>query len=106
MTANDTGRFAIGAVFDDTPTARAIIAAMPFEESGSYFGGEFYFPAPVRAEAEGTAREVVEPWRLRLLWWSVWSNPVRSPCCSGARHRSASPANAARPARLTWLTGC
>ena len=101
-----TQAVAIGAVFDDTPTARAIIAAMPFEESGSYFGGEFYFPAPVRAEAEGTAREVVEPGAFAFFGGACGRTRYGRPACSGARHRSASPANAARPARLTWLTGC
>lgn len=49
------------AAFDDTPTAQAILKALPFEGSGSYWAGEFYFSIPVKAKADSTAREVVEP---------------------------------------------
>lgn len=55
------GELNVEAEFDDTPTARALLAALPLESSGSYWGGEFYFPVPVRAKADATAREVVEP---------------------------------------------
>src|ERR1051325_10007130 len=49
------------AEFDNTPTAQAILKALPFEGSGSYWGGEFYFSIPIKAKADSTAREVVEP---------------------------------------------
>ena len=68
------------AEFAATATAKALVAAMAFEESGSY-RGEFYFHTPVRAKADSTAREVAE--RLRLL----------------LRHRQAAPASAGRRAR-------
>jgi hypothetical protein len=58
--------FAIGDInveseFNDSETARCIMDALPIESSGSYWGGEFYFPVPVNAPAEKTAREVVDP---------------------------------------------
>jgi hypothetical protein len=58
--------FAIGDVnveseFNDSETARRIMGALPIQASGNYWGGEFYFPIPVKAAAEKTAREVVDP---------------------------------------------
>lgn len=55
------GGVVIEAEFSDTETARKIIAALPIESSGSYWGEEFYFSAPVKASYDETAREVVEP---------------------------------------------
>jgi hypothetical protein len=45
----------------DTETARRLLAALPVQASGSYWGGEFYFGVPVDAPAEDDAAEVVEP---------------------------------------------
>jgi hypothetical protein len=47
--------------WDDTATARRLLAALPIESSGNYWGGEFYFETPVAAELEAGAREVVDP---------------------------------------------
>ncbi|MFN7921918.1 MAG: cyclophilin-like fold protein [Bryobacteraceae bacterium] len=55
------GGTAVECEFDDTETARKVIAALPFQGSGSYWGGEFYFSIPVKAKADATAREVVDP---------------------------------------------
>jgi hypothetical protein len=59
-------KFTIGGIeilsqWRDTETARKLLAALPFSASGSYWGGEFYFSAPVRAACEKDACEVVEP---------------------------------------------
>lgn len=55
------GEHVIHAEFDSTETAKKLVGAMPFESSGSYWGGELYFWVPVKAAADKTAREVVEP---------------------------------------------
>jgi hypothetical protein len=51
----------IRSTWDDNDTARRILAALPIEASGSYWGGEFYFEIPVKAPYEHDARDVVEP---------------------------------------------
>jgi hypothetical protein len=55
------GDVTIEAELLDTPTARKVLDALPFEASGSYWGGEFYFSAPIRAGEEPDATDVVEP---------------------------------------------
>mgnify|MGYP005855761537 CR=1 FL=1 len=55
------GDITIEAELRDTPTARKVLAALPFESRGSYWGGEFYFDTPVEAAAEPDATDVVAP---------------------------------------------
>jgi hypothetical protein len=45
----------------DTPTAAKVVAALPINSSGSYWGGEFYFPVPVKSGYEPGATDVVDP---------------------------------------------
>ncbi|MBI3281603.1 MAG: hypothetical protein HYZ57_17385 [Acidobacteria bacterium] len=93
-------KFTIGDVeltseWNDSETARLLWQALPIESSGSYWGGEIYFPVPVDAPAESNAREVVEPGTV--AYWATGSclcifwGPT--PASSGTECRAASPVN-------------
>lgn len=51
----------IFAELEDTPTARALMAALPIESNANTWGEEVYFSTPLSVKLEAQAREVVDP---------------------------------------------
>jgi hypothetical protein len=54
-------RGAVSATLNDTPTARALVAALPLKAKAQTWGEEVYFEIPVEAALERDAKQVVPP---------------------------------------------
>jgi hypothetical protein len=52
---------ALSATLNDTPTARALVAALPVKVKAQTWGEEIYFELPVKATLEDNAKQVVPP---------------------------------------------
>lgn len=79
----------------DTPTAKALLAAAPFESRAQTWGEEVYFSTPVSAKLEAGARQVVEPGTV--CFWTEgdalalpWG---RTPISTDHRPKLANPCN-------------
>jgi hypothetical protein len=79
----------------DTPTARAVLEAAPFESRAQTWGEEVYFTTPVSAKLEKNARQVVEPGTL--CFWTEGDSLAlpfgRTPLSSDDRPKLANPCN-------------
>ena len=91
----DFGTLALEADIADTPTAIAVLAALPYQARVMTWGEEVYFDVPVAGAREPDARAVVTPGEV--AYWPdgpcIALGYGRTPISRGNECRLASPCN-------------
>ena len=85
----------LAATLDDTPTAKALVAALPLNARAQTWGEEVYFEIPVEAALERSARQVV-PAGAVCFWVEGSSLALpwgRTPISEGKESKLVSPCN-------------
>ena len=80
---------AVSATLEDTPTSRALVAALPAKAKAQTWGEEVYFEIPVTAKLESSAKQVVPPGTV--CFWTEGSSLAlpwgRTPVSEGDESR-------------------
>ena len=85
----------LSATLDDTPTARALVAALPLTARAQTWGEEVYFEIPVEATLERGAKQIV-PAGTVCFWVEGSSLALpwgRTPISEGREPKLVSPCN-------------
>ena len=91
-----TGKICFEAELNDSPTAKAIIEALPIKETCNRWGGEIYFSIPVSMKLEtNNSRDILQPGEIG--YWPTGNAFCiffgQTPASNGCEIRAASAVN-------------